>query len=1205
MPLPLHQWFRARPKRTPAQRRRGFRPVLEALEERFCPAVLTVNSLADTTTADTALTLREAIAVVDGTLGRPLTSAEQAQITGSLGSGDTIKFSLPAGPQTITLSGGTLSVTKNVAINGPGAGALTIDGNHATGVFAIGSSQNLSLVVSISGLTIADGNRTYGGGLFNAATLTVSHAAFTNNTATNNGGGGIYNTGALTLNDCTFTGNTTQSGSGGATAGGGLLNAGGAVQISHCTFLGNTAAGTGAAAGQGGALSNSGTMRVSDSNLSNNTAAFGGGGIYNNTGSLTLANCTLAGNTVLPNYVSPVEGGGLLNEVAATVTITGSTFSGNSVQGSGQFAGQGGGIYNSGGTMVLNNSTFTGNLAASDGGGIHTRNTSANNSVSLTNSTFANNSSGADGGAIRADVGAILTISDCTFVGNLASSEGGAIDAAVAARFTVINSTFTGNRAGSFGGAVSCGDGIVSFTNVTITGNRVGGLTGGGINLRVPGVMINNSIVAGNYQGSGTTPNDIRGFNLSNTSAYNLIGSGGSAGLIDGINGNQVGVRNLALGPLANNGGPTLTMQLLPGSSAIGRGSTAFVTAGETDQRGLPRIVQGSVDIGAFEGQLADPGYELPALHLGTFQYNPAGSPWTFQGSAGLAANGSAITSGNPGAPQGTQVAFVQAVGSISQRVTFAAGIYVITLAAAQRGNSQASAQTFQILVDGTVVGSFNSLVGTSYTTLTTSSFTVTAGSHVITLQGTDLQGGDNTVLLDQVAINAADFQTPPVSPGTFQYNPAGSAWTFSGSAGLAANGSALTSGNPGAPQGTQVAFVQAVGSISQRVTFAAGIYVITCAAAQRGNSQASAQTFQVLVDGNVVGTFNSLVGTSYTTLVTSSFAVTAGSHVITFQGTDLNGGDNTVLLDQVAINAADFQTPPVGPGTLQYNPAGSAWTFSGSAGLAANGSALTSGNPGAPQGTQVAFVQALGSISQSVTFAAGIYVITFAAAQRGNSQASAQTFQVLVDGNVVGTFNSLVGAVYTTVVTSSFAVTAGSHVITFQGTDLNGGDNTVLLDQVAINAADFQTPPLSPGTFQYNPIGSAWAFNASAGLAANGSALTSGNPGAPQGTQVAFLQGLGSVSQRVTFGAGLYVFTFAAAQRGNSQASAQTFQVLVDANIVGTFNGLVGTSYTTLVTSSFAVTAGSHVITFQGTDLNGGDNTVLLDQIGIGLMHS
>src|SRR4051794_3220884 len=89
-----------------------FRPALEVLEGRLAPAVLTVNSVADNTSQDTLLTLREAVQVVNGTLGRTLTAGENAQMSGTLGSNDTILFNLPSGPQTITLSGGALSVTK-------------------------------------------------------------------------------------------------------------------------------------------------------------------------------------------------------------------------------------------------------------------------------------------------------------------------------------------------------------------------------------------------------------------------------------------------------------------------------------------------------------------------------------------------------------------------------------------------------------------------------------------------------------------------------------------------------------------------------------------------------------------------------------------------------------------------------------------------------------------------------------------------------------------------------------------------------------------------------------------------------------------------------------------------------------------------------------------------------------------------------------
>ena len=108
--------------------------------------------------------------------------------------------------------------------------------------------------------------------------------------------------------------------------------------------------------------------------------------------------------------------------------------------------------------------------------------------------------------------------------------------------------------------------------------------------------------------------------------------------------------------------------------------------------------------------------------------------------------------------------------------------------------------------------------------------------------------------------------------------------------------------GNPNAPQGSQVAFLQKTGTISQAVNFAAaGSYLISFSAAQRGNFGTSNEEFQVLVDGTVVGTITP-AGTSYATYTTASFNVTAGSHTITFAGVDPSGADYTAFLDQASI---------------------------------------------------------------------------------------------------------------------------------------------------------------------------------------------------------------------------------------------------------------------------------------------------------------
>jgi hypothetical protein len=138
---------------------------------------------------------------------------------------------------------------------------------------------------------------------------------------------------------------------------------------------------------------------------------------------------------------------------------------------------------------------------------------------------------------------------------------------------------------------------------------------------------------------------------------------------------------------------------------------------------------------------------------FGSFQTDPAGTPWTFSGSAGVAGNGSGFTAGNPNAPEGTQVGFLQGTGSFSQTVAgLAAGTYQLSFQAAQRGNFNQGGQDFQVLVDGVVVGTFKP-VSAGYSSLTTAAFTVTAGAHTITFRGLDSAGGDNTALIDNVQL--------------------------------------------------------------------------------------------------------------------------------------------------------------------------------------------------------------------------------------------------------------------------------------------------------------------------------------------------------------------------------------------------------------------------------------------------------------------
>ena len=150
---------------------------------------------------------------------------------------------------------------------------------------------------------------------------------------------------------------------------------------------------------------------------------------------------------------------------------------------------------------------------------------------------------------------------------------------------TIANNTAGGNAGGFSNYCPNC-----TLTNDTISGNRgingdvglFGESFGGGLLSNVP-ILLQNSIVAGNFEGTGTTPDDID-YPMSASSSYNLIGVGGSGGIVNGVNGNIVGVSNPGLATLANNGGYGQCIALLPGSPAIASGDNAFVAPTATDE---------------------------------------------------------------------------------------------------------------------------------------------------------------------------------------------------------------------------------------------------------------------------------------------------------------------------------------------------------------------------------------------------------------------------------------------------------------------------------------------------------------------------------------------------------------------------------------------------------------------------------------------
>jgi CSLREA domain-containing protein len=252
--------------------------------------------------------------------------------------GDTIDFRQDV-TGTILLSS-QLDVDKDLIITGPGAELLNVSGNDAVRVFDIGSTKE----VSISGLTITSGYVTNedGAGFLvgESARLSLNAVIISKNTVVSSGTGGgiaIMRFGSLTMTNSILSDNT-------APAGGGIYsNSNTAIFLDQVSILDNQST-----VGSGGGMYNDGgTPSLTNVTFSGNTANnYGGGGIYNNAGDLSLTNVTISGNTA--NY-----GGGIFNN-HANPSFTNVTVVGN-------IANDGGGIFNYFSNPVITNSILYGN----------------------------------------------------------------------------------------------------------------------------------------------------------------------------------------------------------------------------------------------------------------------------------------------------------------------------------------------------------------------------------------------------------------------------------------------------------------------------------------------------------------------------------------------------------------------------------------------------------------------------------------------------------------------------------------------------------------------------------------------------------------------------------------------------------------------------------------------------------------------------
>jgi hypothetical protein len=355
-------------------------------------------------------------------------------------------------------------------------------------------------------------------------------------------------------------------------------------------------------------------IQVQISNLTLTRGAMFSGGAIHNVANLTLTNCTLTNN--LSSIVFPNDGvnfqaaGGAINN-AGTLTVNNCTFTNNI----GEVAG--GAIYNTG-SLTVSGSAFTGN-ASGLGGAIHNGDRNGfpvGAQLTVSNSTFAANAAAYGGGILNQNAPA--TVTGCTLSEQLAIYQAvlggknyklGLVDGGGiynAGPMTLGNCTFFRNVGGTGYGSAIYNKSQLTVINATITNNSAGKGAIWTSNDVGAATTLHNSIVADNFvsnQNWYVMVPDLAGNNVQATSSNNLIGNASSAGgLVDGVNGNMVG-RTANLGPLQNNGGPTLTCMPLSTSPALNAGNSSVAAAAglTTDQRGLPRVVGAAVDIGAVE----------------------------------------------------------------------------------------------------------------------------------------------------------------------------------------------------------------------------------------------------------------------------------------------------------------------------------------------------------------------------------------------------------------------------------------------------------------------------------------------------------------------------------------------------------------------------------------------------------------------------
>lgn len=348
-----------------------------------------------------------------------------------------------------------------------------------------------------------------------------------------------------------------------------------------------------------------------------NTADSGTGSLR---AAITNANAAQGSNTIVISATGTIALASPLPTVSFTVTITGPgadkltiqgspgpspvlssngtvQLSGVTIMGGANSGNNGGGILVTNGSLVLRNSTITGNTAAI-GGGIYSL-----GSLTIQNSTITGNTGtgaiygGSDTTVVDSTIAnnqgtaivfptqaAILSIDRSTISGNTDAAGVGGIQLQ-GGTAKIRNTTFSGNSGSQGGDFWTFSDGVtLTLTNVTAIGGSAPAL----LFDHNATVTLRNTLLAGTGTrcSAGHLPTS-QGHNLSSDTTCNLTDATDKPGV------------DPSLGPLAANGGPTLTHAPLAGSPALNAGDGTGLEA--NDQRGVARVQFAAVDIGAVE----------------------------------------------------------------------------------------------------------------------------------------------------------------------------------------------------------------------------------------------------------------------------------------------------------------------------------------------------------------------------------------------------------------------------------------------------------------------------------------------------------------------------------------------------------------------------------------------------------------------------